>query len=306
MRKHIAISTTPSISFETIKNQLYEYLRKKTLTPSDHAKITQWLTDYPTLVTTTGPYGWAPLHLAAEFGKQNIVETLLQHSAKIEAQTKLGSTPLHVAARYGQQLIIETLLKHGADKDAQTNEDATPLHLAAATGHPHILETLINAGANKDAQTKDGWTPLHLAAKYGKQHILETLINAGADKEAQTNQGATPLHIAKDELKTVPDPEKKPYLTIIQALEKADKKDPPHPLQPAQGPDQQALITAQFDRISVLSQQVFAEKKINAALQEDIDRLRTQLKRDQPDNPSPDLPAAKKPRLTPRHEKILP
>ena len=111
MTKHIATySDTIEIfeilnTFETIKEKLFDCLRKETLTPSDHAQITQWLTDYPTLVTTTNTNSWTPLHIAAECGKQHILEILLQKGADKEAQTKNGSPPLHIAAQYGHKKI---------------------------------------------------------------------------------------------------------------------------------------------------------------------------------------------------------
>ncbi len=68
-------------SFETIKHRVFDYLRKETLTPSDLAQITKQIIDYPTLVTTTYPNSWTLLHLAAQFGHNDILETLINAEA---------------------------------------------------------------------------------------------------------------------------------------------------------------------------------------------------------------------------------
>lgn len=40
----------------------------------------------------------------------------LYTGGEIDSSDVYGNTPLHVAARYGQELLISTLLSHGADK----------------------------------------------------------------------------------------------------------------------------------------------------------------------------------------------
>ena len=79
------MATTPIVSFKTITDQLYDYLRKETLTLSDQAQIRKWLTNYPTIVTTTYTNSWTPLHLAAYYEKRHIVKPLLEKGTNKEA-----------------------------------------------------------------------------------------------------------------------------------------------------------------------------------------------------------------------------
>ena len=45
--------------------------------------------------------GWSPLHAAAERGDPAVVETLLEHRARLDTVTDTGYNPLHLAASGG-------------------------------------------------------------------------------------------------------------------------------------------------------------------------------------------------------------
>ena len=75
---------------------------------------------------------------------------LNQNPSLISATDDWGNTPLHLAAKYGHQHSLQTLIKAGANIDAQTNEAAPPLHIAANNRQQKNLQTLINAEANKE------------------------------------------------------------------------------------------------------------------------------------------------------------
>lgn len=62
----------------------------------------------------------SPLHVAAKWGKNNMVKILLENSASIDAKTRDGLTPLHCAARSGHEEVVSTLLEHEAPISART------------------------------------------------------------------------------------------------------------------------------------------------------------------------------------------
>jgi len=62
----------------------------------------------------------SPLHVAAKWGKNNMVKILLENSAQIDAKTRDGLTPLHCAARSGHEQVISTLLENSAPISART------------------------------------------------------------------------------------------------------------------------------------------------------------------------------------------
>ena len=57
--------------------------------------------------------------------------------------------------------VITTLINAGADVNARNKYGSTPLMYASgANQNPDVITTLINAGADVNARDKDGWTPL--------------------------------------------------------------------------------------------------------------------------------------------------
>jgi hypothetical protein len=54
--------------------------------------------------------GQGPLHLAAQWGQEEVVTALIEHGADMNRQDAEGRTPLHHAIQNGQQGIINMLL----------------------------------------------------------------------------------------------------------------------------------------------------------------------------------------------------
>jgi hypothetical protein len=92
--------------------------------------------------------GEMPLHLAAERGRKEIAEVLLDNGAKIDAKNNLGRTPLHIAAGYGQKAVLELLLARGADAGAKDNDGNTPLDAALMKGYQDVVKLLRQHGGN--------------------------------------------------------------------------------------------------------------------------------------------------------------
>ncbi len=61
-----------------------------------------------------------PLHVAAKWGRNNMVVLLLDKGASIIAKTRDGLTPLHCAARSGHEEVVDTLLQRHAPITAKT------------------------------------------------------------------------------------------------------------------------------------------------------------------------------------------
>ncbi len=106
--------------------------------------------------------------------------------------------PLLDAARRGEVEVVRSLLDGGADVNAARGDGLTALHAAAERGHLDVVKLLISAGAELDAGTRIGrYTPLHLAGRGGHGRVVGALVEAGADVNATTsNTGVTPVHLA--------------------------------------------------------------------------------------------------------------
>ena len=148
--------------------------------------------------------GATPLVLAAENGKLETLQFILQHKdkiANIEAKGVGGGTALHVAAREGHVDIIELLFTNGADINAESETGATPLVLAAENGKIEALQFILQHKdkiVNIEARGAGGGTALHVAAIKGHADVIELLLTNGADINAESETGATPLVLAAE------------------------------------------------------------------------------------------------------------
>ncbi|WBA86390.1 ankyrin repeat domain-containing protein [Endozoicomonas sp. GU-1] len=95
---------------------------------------------------------------------------------------------LAVALKHQHTDLVRTLIDHGADVNAADGEGQTPLHITAANGDKICLKKLIEKGAKVNATNNNGETALHIATKIsitkGRQQcaamgidITGTLIN---------------------------------------------------------------------------------------------------------------------------------
>ena len=81
------------------------------------------------------------LFLALKKGNmQSISDILEKHSAMVnQCINNLGWTPVHVAAYYGHELILKTLVERGADTACRNSSGYTPHMLAKDRKNTNIL-----------------------------------------------------------------------------------------------------------------------------------------------------------------------
>ncbi|RSL90156.1 hypothetical protein CDV31_015738 [Fusarium ambrosium] len=163
------------------------------------------------LGATPGPKGMTGLHLAAIFGLESIVKTLLDrgnidpNSASV-IKFDGDMTALSYAAEAGHEAVVKLLLeKDNVDPDAKNaslgNFGRTPLSYAAEKGHASIVELLVKTGrVDIEAQDSEGsfdlftfpgtgWTPLCVAAEKGHYEVVKILLDHGADVNHQPDDG---------------------------------------------------------------------------------------------------------------------
>uniref|UniRef100_A0A0N5A558 ANK_REP_REGION domain-containing protein n=1 Tax=Parastrongyloides trichosuri TaxID=131310 RepID=A0A0N5A558_PARTI len=74
---------------------------------------------------------WTPLHEACQNESHNVVCSLIQNGADINAVTTEGITPLHVAAKRGDYNIVEILIASGISQLPISNDGCTPIDMCS-------------------------------------------------------------------------------------------------------------------------------------------------------------------------------
>lgn len=174
-----------------------------------------------------------PLHIACAWNMQEVVQTLLEHHADINAQDAEGRTPLHIAIinqhesitnlligqqhldlklrdKYGQNAFATAMSTknnkaatiilgrepHAAEK--YDPKGRTFLHLAILKSDIESVLFLLSVHVNIHSRVQDSskFTPLHLAVQVGSEMIVRNLLLADANINDLTVQNQTALHIA--------------------------------------------------------------------------------------------------------------
>jgi len=141
--------------------------------------------------------GYSPLHMAAFYGFDDIVQYLLSfEQTHINIRDNDNYTPLHLCCLYRRTTIASMLLKAGAIPNAVSTEGYTPLHASALIGDLATLRLLLASSANVDAVDSQGFSALAFAVREGHEDLFEELLKSKASTTLRTDSGATLLHLA--------------------------------------------------------------------------------------------------------------
>jgi ankyrin repeat protein len=127
---------------------------------------------------------------AAGVGRLDVVQSFFDDDGKLKgnatkAQMEAG---FQWACEYGRNDVVEFLLDHGMDLQAGENIDETGLHWAAIGGHVDTIELLLQRGARLEARNCYGGTVLGQATWSAMNDdggidyvpVIKTLLDAGA------------------------------------------------------------------------------------------------------------------------------
>ncbi|XP_057990369.1 ankyrin repeat-containing protein At5g02620-like [Hevea brasiliensis] len=171
----------------------------------------------PSLLAEPNIRGETPLHLAARFGHNNIVEFLirdiknaqyedLESSAEASTSDKMlkktspdGDTALHEAVRYDHPRVVETLIRENPEFANIANAAReSPLYLAALRNNNIIASKILEKCTSSAAYSgPNGRTALHEAVISEDKDLTEKLLKQKSHlAKEQDNEGWTPLHYA--------------------------------------------------------------------------------------------------------------
>lgn len=169
------------------------------------------------------------LHLAARYGRNDIVQILIPKRQKAKATSedeeaakatsedlevdqeaarkmleivnKAGDTALHEAALYNHPQVVKTLIDMDCNYSYGTNnDDKTPLYLAAEMGHGKVVSEILNSCKSPAYQGPGGKTALHAAVLCNDREITRMIASNDKLKDltkvVDDELGWTPLHYA--------------------------------------------------------------------------------------------------------------
>ncbi|KAI0883015.1 ankyrin [Annulohypoxylon maeteangense] len=167
-------------------------------------------------------YCWTPLHIAARWGDDDLVDLLIRYGADVDAWSKgfcdcvvpseiLGPTdlgpldpdpirdfampiwtPLHTAICHGHESTARLLISRGASVnvspwlDGPDPSQATALHSACYSDQASIARFLVDEGHQTDVEVEDyfGSTPMTYAYFARSWRAIDFLVEAGASLNA--------------------------------------------------------------------------------------------------------------------------
>lgn len=141
-----------------------------------------------------------PLHSACELGRTEIVKSLLDKGADVNARSFHQLTPLIFAAEAENLEIVRLLISQGAEVNAQSDKKTntrSALHVAAQIESPSIILALLLNGAEPKLVTIAGNTPLHLAIQSGCTSAAALLLFHGASPTITNEKGASPRSLVE-------------------------------------------------------------------------------------------------------------
>ena len=134
------------------------------------------------------------LATASHWGRENVVQILLDEGADVNARGGIYGNALQAASRCRQ--IVHTLLNHGANINSKGGVYGTALQAASCHGHQTIVQVLLDHGADVNIQAGLFRNALDGASVHGHERIVKTLLDQGATVNAQSTPCDSRFNVA--------------------------------------------------------------------------------------------------------------
>ncbi|KAI1435994.1 hypothetical protein GGR50DRAFT_702209 [Xylaria sp. CBS 124048] len=194
--KHASKATTEiadELSADTDFWKLHSHHRQRWLV--DYCKL------MPGVFRDFDPSTFSGLHVATSLGSRQLITALARGSEhedfESEACDSVPDSLLHLAAYFGRCDIVEELLDRGAPiDDGDEIGKQTPLHMAALSDHVGVMRLLIQRGANVNAIANDIGPVINAAIITGNVDALKLLVEHGVSLTVDREDLTSPLTLA--------------------------------------------------------------------------------------------------------------
>lgn len=133
------------------------------------------------------------LHIAVrERAGADIINTIADKGALINARNKEGDTSLNLAVRQNDETVGSLLLSKNADIFAANAKGESPLYSAFFPADKKLRQWMLSP-QTLSARDGAGNTALHYAAQWKLDSYIPLMVKLGSDIEAQNATGETPL-----------------------------------------------------------------------------------------------------------------
>ncbi|XP_061169143.1 ankyrin-3-like [Saccostrea echinata] len=166
----------------------------------NQAGIVKLLIEYGANINSEDNDGNTALHASAYYNSNaECMSVLLNNKADVNVCNQKGTTPMMMALQklFITKEMIQTLVDHGADVNARDNDGEHVLHYAAMYSEGFfVLPLLLEHGADVNIRNEYGRTALHESCYHGCLKAVKVLLKYGADVSIRSEDGLTALDIA--------------------------------------------------------------------------------------------------------------
>ncbi|KAK3324113.1 ankyrin repeat-containing domain protein [Cercophora scortea] len=166
----------------------------------------RWLKEYHVMTRSLDLFSfaletWTAPHVASSLGFAHLVVALIRqgHKDEIHEYEIWSNQPLHLAAHFGKLEIIEELLTAGADVNAMgpNADEPSPLGMAAYEGRVSVMQKLISWNADINVSPKNDISILSSAILSGNLDAAKMLLERNAKlRYGSENIAKSPLNMA--------------------------------------------------------------------------------------------------------------
>jgi uncharacterized protein len=165
---------------DTVKRRVDELDVFEAAAFGDVDRLTELLSNEPSLVTSYSGDGFTALHFAAFFGRYEAAALLIERGAEVDAFGRgwMTGTAMHSAVSRLQSDVVRILLEAGANPNVRQSAGWSPLHAAAMNGDLTSVELLLASGAEPTATNDEGRSVIDLATESGDQRTVDRIRSA--------------------------------------------------------------------------------------------------------------------------------